>query len=176
MQTSQLAYIFCRDKAKPDYERKEKEGRLFFPFGLSGSIRLRNIPSPDSLVKPAIDRIEDMLDDAGATFVDCEGSEVQFKAGLFRQVWNWNILVPFGSGRIRIETHASSLLLKYRLSTIEMLVAVIAMLGLVWLIAPKLPFSDLVFIWLWLFGMNYLIAAVRFPLWLQRGLGPIRKR
>ncbi len=94
---------------------------------------------------------------------------------------NWNILVPFNSGTFRVEAEDTSARVHYRLSTVRILVAITAVLGLLlgimiagsfrhdWLSAAKMLGLG----WLWLFGMNYLIGTIRIPIWLKRGLRKI---
>jgi hypothetical protein len=101
-----------------------------FPFGLSGLVLLKLSASSADAVETAVRRIEALLADASATTVNSQGSTVRFTAGVFRAVWNWNILVPFGSGLLEIRHESECLAVHYRLSTAQMFFVVLAMLGL----------------------------------------------
>ena len=121
-----------------------------------------------------------MLRGASADSVSIDAAEVRFTAGIFRIVWNWNILVPFGSGSIAVVSHGAEFLVSYRLSTVQMLVTVtgmICLMGLMIFSETMNAWYEILLVlgggWLWLFGMNYLIAIVRFPAWLRRGLKKI---
>jgi hypothetical protein len=157
---------------------------MVFPVSIGGSIRLRRLPATEDAVERVISRIETLLDDASASSVVTEGSCVAFTAGLFgRGMWNWNILLPFGSGRLWVERRKASLTVKYRFSTVQMLLIVTAMMALVVLLAfPAQPdpgkalaktLNFAAIGWLWLFGANYLVAMARVPIWLRLGLQKI---
>ena len=117
-----------------------------------------------------------MLEAAHATDVFVEGGEVRFTSSLFSPGWNWAILVPFEKGTISTIPAGKSVRVIYRLSTMRMLLIVtVAMLALgatVFFGSSKNQPPLLLFAigWLWLFGMNYLIAAIRVPIWLKLGL------
>ncbi len=159
-----------------------------FPIDVSGSIRLRDLANPSNSIKPVADRIVAMLDEAGASEVWLEQNVVRFKRGLFGGgVWStgWNILAPFDSGTIRLDTEDTSLRVRYRWSTIRMMLIVTGLMAVVlvpsvqhnvkhpvdWQLAIK--FAGLG--WLWLFGMNYLIGMIRVPLWIKRELKEVTK-
>jgi hypothetical protein len=156
-----------------------------FPVSVSGSIRVRNLGNPAPFVKPATERIVDMLDAAYASDVWPEDAEVRFKTAFFGRGSNWNILAPFNSGTLTIEPEDTSLRVRYRLSTVRMLLFVTAAVGLISAIpawqelsrGEGLQKAAEIFSagWLWLFGMNYLIGMIRIPIWLKRGLRNIGK-
>jgi hypothetical protein len=153
-----------------------------FPIDVSGSIRLRDLGNPMPFVKPVAERIVDMLDEACASEVWRDGNTVRFKRAFLASGpgGNWNILVPFNSGTLRIEIEDMSLRVCYRLSTLRMMLVVT---GLVTILFGFVIFSNVKhegdwrsaamiagFGWLWLFGMNYLTGMIRIPFWLKRGL------
>src|SRR3569832_1686009 len=158
-------------------------GELMFTIDVSGSIRLRNLTNPARDIKPVAERIVDMLDHVGASEVWHEQDIVRFKRGLFsRGGWSgsWNILVPFDSGSLRIETEDTALRVRYRFSTVRMMLIITGMMAVLFALGLQhkinhptdwqvtLKFAGIG--WLWLFGMNYLIGMIRVPLWLKRGL------
>jgi len=94
----------------------------------------------------------------------------------FRFVFNWNILVPFDCGTIEVEDQGAVFNVKFRASTFRMLkltfgmsigFAIFAFVGGA---PPRIPALMFVMAWIWLFGGNYVLAAIRFPLWLRRAL------
>ncbi len=94
------------------------------------------------------------------------GDTIEFKAGMFRFVSNWNLLIPFSSGRITFNKVESSI--KYTLSFKELIV--FGMVGTVYMTAfPLLNGAPIVFVlispllvWGWVVGMNVLIGLSRF--------------
>jgi len=156
-------------------------GAAVFPVSISGSIHLKLDAAPSEMTaKVAVDRIVDMLDLAGAAGVRTEGNRVLFWVGWFRPVWNWNILVPFNSGHIEVWSRGKALSVSYTLSVLRMFLVVTLLLAalMTFVVLGKadpmaqvqatLPWVGVA--WLWLFGLNYLIATIRFPLWLRRGM------
>jgi len=121
-----------------------------------------------------------MLDDALASNVSIEGKIVRFTVALWRPTGNWNLLVPFNAGELEIETAIDGVWVRYKFSTVRMLLVVTAKVG--GLLALVVAFNrDMMnnlqtiatifgFGWFWLFGMNYLTGMIRVPLWLRRGL------
>jgi hypothetical protein len=151
-----------------------------FPVSIRGSIRLKGGADGDALAEMATSRIVEMLENARASEVWVEGNEIRFAAGVFRRVWNWNILGPLGSGTIRVLPKGGSARVSYALSTLQLLGLVTGMLAIAGLVmfstAPhsasqaRSILTILAFGWACLFGANYLIAMIRFPLWLKFGL------
>jgi len=148
---------------------------VYFPFGLNGSVRIRVAGSDRSLIPEATRRVEDMLDAAFATKASAEGSTVQFTNSMFQAVGNWNILAPFGAGVLDIQQDFDCLVVRYRLNTTQMFLVVLAMLALVAALVwnstnnfTVLP--PLIGGWVCIFGINYLIAMLRFRRWLRSGL------
>jgi hypothetical protein len=125
-------------------------------------------------------RVDDMLNKAGVKVLYRRNGSIMFRAGIFRLVSGWNILLPFSSGRIDVQDNRDSIHIKYKLSTLELLIGVTLMMIVFLATASHKNFNFtmtqrmwlLVFGWIWLFGMNYMIGLVRFPRWLRRGLQP----
>lgn len=99
------------------------------------------------------------------------GNEIEFSGGIFRFVWNTNILVPVSSGKIVVEKTGDLFAVTYELKFLEILLFASTIIPLFF--GPVLFTKEsiqwyfkigfLVFAWLWLFGMNYLITIIRFP-------------
>lgn len=85
-------------------------------------------------------------------------------------------MVPYDGGRIRLARDQGEVWLIYSNSVRRLLMFVTGATTLMGLFAGLItrdPVEALrVFggMWLWLFGMNYLIAALRFPGWLSRAI------
>jgi hypothetical protein len=106
---------------------------------------------------------------------------VIFTAGVFRIVPNWNILVAINYGKIDVEDAGSEMRISYFASTVQMLIVVTLIFCI---IAVALIYNDtkgatfpsqhpvwfIALGWLWFFGGNYVLAALRLPRWLERGL------
>jgi|SRR5580698_4430020 hypothetical protein len=158
-----------------------------FPINISGSIRLRGLGNPAPFIKSVRERLVDMLDAAGAAEVSSEDDAVRFKTAFFPggPGGNWNILAPFNAGTLQIEAEDMSLRVHYRMSTVRMLLAITGILTLLtsaWIIAnlssagtwlEAVKIASLA--WLWMFGLNYIIAMIRTPLWLKRELKGVAK-
>src|SRR5262245_54163055 len=125
-----------------------------FPVTIAGrvessTIAVEQIPVIVAALKSALTR-------ARASDVSDVGNKVTFRAGAFRLVSNWNVLVPVGSGVFEI--HAGSPgAVEFRFSCIQMLVIVTLMVSFAAIIIPRN--QPLLFrlgaplaLWLWLFG------------------------
>ena len=153
-----------------------------FPIDASGSIRLGGLGNPMPFVKPVTERIVDMLDERGASEVWTEGNTVHFRRALFAggPGGNLNILLPFNSGAFSVEMEDLSLRVRYRLSTLRLMLIVTGMVTILFgfMISSNLKGGEnwqsaagvAGIGWLWLFGMNYLTGMIRIPFWLKRGL------
>ncbi|HKV94949.1 MAG TPA: hypothetical protein VJW20_20555 [Candidatus Angelobacter sp.] len=101
--------------------------------------------------------------------VTVEGNRIFFKAGVFRMVSNWNVLVPFGFGELVVDGLTRQV--KYRISirqvvlmgTIGVAFMFVAMLAIhAWQAILFIPL-----IWLWIVGGNLLIGIPRFQRFLS---------
>lgn len=158
-----------------------------FPLSVSGSVRLKLASAPtENSIRAAVARIADMLDEKSTTSAraaDCvivEGNVITIRMPWFRITWGWNILAPFNAGRVEVSGGNDAITVRYAMSTVAMFIfttlPLVAALALTSWAKPDtlsairsfLPWFGLA--WLWIFGMNYLIAMIRFPLWLRRGI------
>jgi len=143
-----------------------------FPLSLVGSF---NVEAPggasDESVVLLKTAISDWLVKKGARAISDTAQGISFKAGLFRPVTGLNPLVAVSSADVEFVRNRTVIHVTYRLRFTELLIAatfgVALLIGFQLVIAPKLtPVQMLVFSvigWLWLFGMNYLIAKYRIP-------------
>jgi hypothetical protein len=147
-----------------------------FPLTIAGRIESANISADQ--VPVLIAALKSALQRARATDVTCAGNTVAFRAGMLRLVSNWNVLAPIGSGVI--EVHAGSPgIVRYRFSCVQMLVAASIMVSVAVILIPQTkpllfrlgaPFA----MWLWLFGVNFVVASFRLPAFVCRAVRDAR--
>lgn len=97
-------------------------------------------------------------------------NEVTFRGGMFRLVTKHNLLVPIGSGRVTVTETATGIALSYDLDTTQTFwvgtIMAVAVAGFLIYAEPAdtmtTPVGFAVFLWVWVIGMNYLIARWRF--------------
>jgi hypothetical protein len=144
-----------------------------FPTSIKGTLVLSACASDD--VPRFLSKIRAELESVKARHISLSGNKISFRGGVFRFVSNWNVLCPVGSGVIEV-IPGTPPVLRYHFSCLEMLVVVSLMvlfLGL--FLAQRSPivlelFLFPVLAWLWLFGMNYLTAAIRLPRFVRRAV------
>jgi hypothetical protein len=152
-----------------------------FPLSVRGSVRLKLASAPaETAIKATLDRIGEMLDEEAANDVIVDQNEVRFSAGMRRDVSNWNVLLQFDTGRIWIEPQDTMFVIKYDLSTLQILLTVTLVVAglsaLAFLVhglqsdTVKNAATTFAIGWGWLFGMNYITGTIRFPRWLRKGL------
>ena len=97
---------------------------------------------------------------------------VTFTGGFFRFVSNWNVLLPFTTGEILINTTARRL--EYRVSFTQLVGALVVftVFATAFMLIGRFPMPMipifLAVMWLWLGGGNVLIGIVRFESFLRR--------
>lgn len=132
-------------------------------------------------VEEVCGQVENLLESARATVITRQDGSIAFTAGIFRFVTSWNVLVAINYGKIVVKDAGPVVRVSYFASTIEMLILTTLMLCIisVWVIhndskgvtfPAQHPLWFAALGWFWLFGANYLLAALRFPRWLERGL------
>ncbi len=141
-----------------------------FPFSVDGRVRLEGARNDDQILKG----VQDRLDATGAAWSAIRDGVVIFRMTLNQTGGRWNILAPYERGEIRIVRQQGGSWLTYRNSVRRML-AITTGLSLAFGLLAGVTGQNLVFgvaiwgaAWLWLFGMNYLVAAARFGGWLAR--------
>ena len=145
-----------------------------FPISIVGEFDISMKESED--VNSVLNKIEKGLDTVRATSIVRTANKVTFRGGIFRLVTNWNILVPVGYGVIGVQPGNPGSV-TYKFSCLEMLVTTTIMVVLMGVfILSSIPISAFsifapIFMWLWLFGMNYLIAMLRLPVFVKKIAG-----
>jgi len=164
---------------------------LGFPVSIDGSIIIDSSIYPEITAAVVAPRLRAMLVEAKASHVEIVGDDVQFRNYFLWPVWNWNILVPYEAGRFTVARGADGLEVQYELNTrrlLKVVTAIVGLMGAFFLVgvvastlsddpnaqdmAGSLPVLAVLLLgfWLWLFGMNYLIARFRVRPWLRSGL------
>jgi hypothetical protein len=150
-----------------------------FPISINGSIRLRDLGNPTPYAARVRERLADLLDGANAYDVAAEGDAVRFRIAFFGGAGRYHALAPIDHGTFAIEIEDTALRIRYRLSTLRLMIVISAALALLFGLAmsdkhaPGFWFAGLG--WLWVFGLNYLFAAIRIPFWLKRELKGVAK-
>lgn len=135
---------------------------------IEGSIYFGEETDPEKLAS----HLADCLYDADAKTVDLADSRVAFKGGVFRMVGNWNVLVPFGFGELRVDPVTRQVL--YRLSARQLvamgtvvvgLMAIFTLMSRAWQPAILMPIM-----WLWIVGGNLAIGVFRFERFVCRSI------
>ncbi len=117
-----------------------------------------------------------------ATHIEVIDNKVLFKGGVFRFVANWNVLIWIDRGHIEAVPSADGLLIRYILSFRQLLLVSLAGIAamLAVFISKNSSFTIVELLalsvagWLLIFGLNWLIAVVRFPLLIERILKATR--
>jgi hypothetical protein len=140
-----------------------------FPVAIVGSLELAPISAGQ--VPDVVRALMTALNSARASDVSSAENKVKFRAGVFRLVSNSNVLVPVGSGEIEVH-FGSPGRVRYRFSCVQMLVIVSVMALLLACLIPTTESSPLrigapVAVWLFLFGINYVIALRRLPAFIR---------
>lgn len=131
----------------------------------SGSILL---PSPASPAKVAA-RIAEGLRKAEASWVALDGERIEFTGGMFRAVWNWNLLVSFGSGEIRVDQAAGRVFYRLHLTQLMIVAATLSLFMGVAMAAEDMTAAIVATpcFWVFLVGGNLLIGVTRFREFLE---------
>ncbi len=148
-------------------------------------IRTGSVPldhEVDSTSLPA--HLAHCLHRVNASTVEIIGNRVTFTAGILRLVSNWNILVPFGSGDLIVDSDACKV--RYTLNcwqlivvaTVMMVFAAAVLLASVTDSGGKTLWLLLVvpFMWLWLVGGNLAIGIPRFKSFVGRAVATAPRR
>jgi hypothetical protein len=143
-----------------------------FPTSVSGTVELASIAA--DRVPELTRTLKSALERARASQVTCRGNVVVFRVRLFRLVSNWNVLVAVGSGVVEVRAGSPGIV-RFRFSCVRMLVLVSVLALLVAAFIPPtlplyarlgVPFA----VWVWFFGMNFMLASFRLPAFVRRAI------
>jgi len=128
---------------------------------------------PERFAARALEVFRAELEAVKARRIRVVGRSLAFRGGIFRFVTNWNLLGPIGRGRIDVETAPGEVIVRWRISFLQMVVVVTTMLVVLGAFAARempLPFllGGLPLLCLWLAGMNVVISIARFSHFVNR--------
>jgi hypothetical protein len=143
-----------------------QEGRQrFFLTGFEGRIEFQYLSAKDA--RHIFHRIRGALSAQQATDIHGAESEITFRVSMLRFASNWNVLTPVDEGEINIYPGSPGVV-KYRFSFTRMFIfATISAAFFFIMLSPTLGSNTFVVIaipiiaWLFLFGLNYIIAVFR---------------
>lgn len=145
------------------------------PFDYSGEYRWRGISDGEAgeIKRRLLKASAEELCRVKGRNVRVEGDKVYFSGGMFRLVSNWNILTQIDHGHIEVSDVGEDIIVSYYIS-FRFLVVAGTVLVLIFSGLASLPLPVVVIAWLWLIGMNLLIAIVRFPRFVARIVQSVR--
>jgi hypothetical protein len=160
---------FVKPPIPPEnYRAKSLASRIFkygiFPFSFGGIIE---IPL-ESDTKRIISTLTERIKAEKPNEITSTQSRITFYAGFFRLViGSWNLLTSINYGVIDITPAKNKLLVSYKIWFIELLIVASAMAACFAFVAVSIGiltdwFSKFVEIWLWLFGVNFILTIIRF--------------
>jgi hypothetical protein len=144
-----------------------------FPLSADGRIHAKGID-----VSRAIEAVERLLRSTKASTIAVHDNRLDFTVRFLRLGSNWNLLVPIDSGRVVFREREDAIDVEYHISLRRWFFIVTGMMIVVFAVVPLIaigpaggvPVPFLLFLWLFLFGGNYFIAALRFPAALRSSL------
>lgn len=145
-----------------------------FPTSFKGEFKLPQLRPQD--INLVLNGVEHELAMVKATSICRAGHKVSFRGGVFRLVFSGNVLFPVDYGEIEV-LPSNPCVVRYNFSCVQMLVLatllVVVFFALPWMGGVRTVQDTLIvpiIFWLWLFGMNYLIAAVRLPRFVRKAV------
>jgi hypothetical protein len=149
-----------------------------FPFSSQGTLF---VDTGD--LERVIAAVESVIQRAKPSSIATTDRHIEFTAGLFRSVSSWNLLVSIESGRVTFEKTDRGIQVRYVISFVQMFFVVTIMVVVLFEALPVIswgnragvPLPVVGLMWLWLFGMNYVIATFRFPAALRGALRDVSR-
>lgn len=148
-----------------------------FPVDYRGEVRWCNKTKlrGDQLQREVLHALATALGEAKGT-ATVQDATVSFTGGLVRFVSNVNILVPITHGHLEVTLVDNIVVVAYYLNFQQLLVLVSMFALFVFSLSVnaaeplvvRLGFP--VLLWLWAFGLNYVITVLRFPAFVKRAL------
>lgn len=155
---------------------------MTFPFTHSKAINISDLDLPDEVILAKIKR--GLLKGKAKDIIQ-NSNIVSFRGGIFRFVRNTNILIPITYGEISLHQSSNAKILNYSLNFSQLLATVTIMV-----FCFIVPFAFINFqntehnngfflviaapiMWLWLFGMNYVLTVFRFPSFIKKIIGSV---
>jgi hypothetical protein len=144
-----------------------------FPFTLTGRVTLPGHPRDLQDRESLRDHIGSSLARLGVRISPGGPGTISFTHNpLASALRNRNLLATVSGGDIRLETESSMVVISYRLYFTHMCAISIVVVGVIGLLVPELlpgnRYYALALIWGWLYGGNYIAAAIGFRRFITR--------
>ncbi len=137
---------------------------MAFPFSIKYSAQLKNYASDRN--KETLEFIEDFITQKTGDDIVIEGNKLTFKSKLFKWGrWNTNILVTIEKGVFTIIDKGDRTILTYEFYMYHLFIAVTFFSAFIATVSQQIWDGILSFIWLG--GLNWLIAIVRHKMMLS---------
>lgn len=153
---------------------------MTFPVEYRGEIKFSDIAveNSDNFQQQFLTKMAQELELVKAHNIERLDNHLSFTGRILSFGSNWNILAQIDKGYIEILPSADGVVILYKIS-FKILLVLVSLLLLIFLgsifaskggvglsLTGKIVIS--VVAWLWLFGMNWLIAVLRFPAFIER--------
>jgi hypothetical protein len=130
--------------------------------------------SPEQAATRYVELLVEELRRAKPSSLQTDGRRISLRAGVFRLVSNWNLLVSVTSAEVSVTTQGSLVQVDFDARLTELVL--FCVLATVFLggnlrahAAPiEMHFVVLAMVWIWAFGMNVFIARMRLKALLRR--------
>jgi hypothetical protein len=135
-----------------------------FPFAISGQVSLPGV-QPEQ-VPALLSRIAEAAREQRAQAIEIGESRVTLRGG--QLVTNWNVFASITRGTIEVRAGDPGVVTYHFTCTVMLVLATALSLFFGGVVFAARGFSPValvapVVVWLWLFGMNYLLATHRLP-------------
>ena len=151
---------------------------MSFPLDYRGRVSWRSQTGVQSeqLQQEVLSHLAQALTDVKGS-PQVQGGRVSFTGGVFRAVSNWNVLYPITEGFIEVQPEQDFYVISYELNFKQILVMASVIAGVLFLMSAVVGQAPVVavfflcsFVWLAIFGMNYVRAMATFPGFITRAL------
>lgn len=104
--------------------------------------------------------------------IEIVGNSLTFTGGFFRIASGNNLLLPIDKGRIVIQTSDETVVVRFRISFLQMMIVSSLLILTMYLVAASrgtnIPLAFCIFWWFWLAGGNIVIFIIRFRGFIKR--------
>ena len=153
---------------------------MTFPFEYRGEIKFSDfaVENSDNFQQQFLTKMAQELELVKAHNIVRLDNQLSFTGRILSFGSNWNVLTQIDKGYIEVSPSADGIVILYKISfrVLLILVSLLLVIGLgsifaskggaVFSLTGKIAIS--IVAWLWLFGMNWLIAVIRFPAFIER--------
>ena len=161
---ARLGSVPAQTERDPREAKGPREGRQrFFLTGFEGSIEFEYLNAKDA--HRILGRLCAALSAQHASDVHVSEFKVTFQVSAFRFVSNWNVLALVDKGEMTAHPGAPGVV-KYTFSFVKFFVTIalgigLFSIGVLFKLNTPVLFAIPAFVWLFVFGLNYIIAVFR---------------